>query len=315
MLAPGIHPDISFEAYLRDELCEQPTLSRSGIHAILNGTMADYAAGNPRLTQWPESLDADGTDATKLGSIVHAMVLGGDNGAAYIVGDPSEHGVVKSGENKGNPYTTWTGDAKLWKQSMEGQGLIVIDRETKARALQIAVILTTAIEERFGKRAWSERKVEQTILWERTLDDGSRIWCKARPDAILPDGTIIDPKTTELPLDDASLGKRIALDGLDIQHAHYQDGLSEASLITDRPFIFAFIRTVAPFTVRFVDLDKEGWPLNITRMRIDLAAQRFGAALKSGVFEDHPIDAHPEAPTWAVDAWEKQVGLTGEIET
>jgi hypothetical protein len=314
-IGPGIY-EISAAEYHADALRPEPTLSRSGIHAILTGTMADYAAANPRLTKWPESLGHDSTDSTDLGDIIHATVLGGNGGAKFIVGEPSDF-MTKKGE----PYSSWSGAAKEWKDQQRASGLIVVNHAVNAKAVRIGTLLTAAIEARFGKRAWAERKAEQTLIWERRLNDGSAIWCRARPDAILPDdGTIIDPKTTALGLSDAEIGKMIAVGGLDIQSEWYRDGAVETGdeFADERParppFIFAFIRSVPPFSIRFVDLEKEGWDLKLTRMRIDLAAHKFGGCLRTGEWPDHPIDAHPVQPSWHVNMCERQVGLDGEIE-
>lgn len=316
MIEAGIHDGIPSAEYHADRIRDVPTLSRSGIVTLLNGTPADYAALNPRLRnpEWP-ALD-DSTDAKELGTILHQMVLG--DFARFIVGDPSEHGFVKSGPNKGQPYTTWTGDAAEWKREQQVNGLIVIDRDTHDEALLIAAKLSDAIVERFGTSQWDRRRIEQTILWQRRLNDGSEIWCRARPDCILPDGTIIDLKTTALPIDDVSLGKRMAAEGADIQCAHYQDGafaLDDFVGAERPPFIFAYVRTVAPYSTCFVNLDElPDWNLGVTRMRIDKAAHVFGECVKAGAWPDRSIDAAPIAPSWWINACEAQVGLNGEIE-
>lgn len=322
MIDAGIYSDIPSAEYHADKFRDVPTLSRSGIVTLLSGTPADYAAQNPRLRnpEWP-ALD-DSTDAKDLGTILHQMVLG--DFARFIVGDPSEHGFVKSGPNKGQPYTTWTGDAAEWKREQQANGFIVIDRDTHDEALRIAAKLSDAIVARFGTSQWDRRRVEQTILWARRLNDGSEIWCKARPDCILPDGTIIDLKTTALPIDDVSLGKRMAAEGADIQCEWYRSGALEIELMNAAdihtpperpPFVFAYARTVAPFSTCFVNLDElPDWNLGVTRMRIDKAAHIFGECARTGVWPDRPLDASPVPPSWWISATEKQAGLDGEIE-
>lgn len=321
MVAPydqGIYDGIPAADYIQDRLRDEPTLSRSGIHTILNSTMADFAAGNPRLRNpdWPDP-EPDDTDANILGSVVHASVLGGNGGAKYIVGDPSEHVIPSS--KTGERYATWSGAAKSWKQAREAEGYKVINYATNAKAAHIAGHMTAALEERFGRSVWVGRKVEQTLIWRKTLDSHCQdahlchhlgecwIYMRARPDAILPGGTIVDIKTTALGLSDVELGKRIALDGLDIQCEVYREGalaveLGRATPPPVRPpFVFAWIKTLAPFTVRFVDLERCGWPLSTTRMAIDVAAHRFGACLKSGIWSDAPPEAEPVCPQWFIE--------------
>lgn len=316
-LTPGVYDAIPPEQYHRDELTPDPSLSRSGIVTLLNGTLADYAAQNPRLTQWPE-LMRESTDATDIGEVAHAMILG--TGASFIVKDPWDFVAPKT--NK--PYETWSGQAKEWRDQIRSEGYIQISRDTNAMAMQISAKLTGVLNERFGWYWEFERKNEQTVIWQRRLNDGSDIWCRARLDALLPDGTIIDVKTTALPLTDVALGREIALKGLDVQACWYQDGYMT---VTDkaernwetRPFIFAYVQSVPPYAVRLVNLDdpEVNWPLSMTRMNIDLAAHRFGAALKSGKWDGDSLDAKPICPPWWKEqqAWKLiQAGLLEETE-
>jgi len=320
MIGVGIHDGIPAETYHADP-CPEPSLSRSGIQTLLTETPAVFAANHPRLTEWHEwQAESNATDSTDLGEVVHAMVLG--VGASYVVRDPWDFIAPKTGK----PYETWSGLAKEWRDALRARGGLQIDRETHARALQIAAKLTEAIERRFGAEAWAARRCEQTMVWKRVLNghcsDASDcehcgkcwIWCRGRADAILPDGTIIDVKTTAFSLSsDAELGKRIALDDLDLQHCWYQDGYVAASAnatsrevirqIADTcrpPFIFAYVLTNPPFTVCFVDLDDPdlNWPLRTIRTRIDMAAHTFGACQALGTWPDRPIEAKPVYPPW-----------------
>lgn len=346
-LAVGIHDGIPFELYASDP-CEQPSLTRSGIHAILTGTMADFAAGHPRLSQWPELLKRDGTDATELGEIVHAMVLG--VGTEFVVADPGDF-LTKKGE----PGKTWaSAEAAEFKERCKAEGRLIIGREQNAMAMQISEKLTAALRERYGS-AWDKRRCEQTVVWKRILNDRCEnapdcdhhatcwIWCRARPDAILPDGTIVDAKTTSKAVSDSELGRAIASMGLDVQHCHYQDGLSvtwQTMDVADElalsrtwrpPFNFAYVQTVPPYAVRFVDLDAsktivghdahgdwvqdwvQDWPLDLTRQLIDIACERFALGLRTGEWPGEPLNASPRPPSWWIAMAEEKLGLNGEI--
>lgn len=313
-LTIGIHDAVPAESYHRDELTPEPALSRSGIVILANGaTLADFAAQSPRLRNpaWPNLRDS--TDASDLGEVAHALVLG--VGAQYVVADCSDFNAPSTGK----PYQTWSGDAKAWKEGQEASGMIVIGRERFAMAEMISAKLTAVLRERFGAE-WDQRKCEQTVICKRRLNDGSEIWCRIRIDALIP-SAIIDVKTTALSLADVALGKEMALKGLDFQHAFYQDvtsrAMGEGRDEVPLPFVFGYVQTVPPYAVRLVNLDDPdiAWPLSMTRMDIDAAAHRFGAALKSGTWDGDPVDAKPVAPEWwkSQKAWKlMQAGLLEE---
>lgn len=309
-IALGIHDAIPPELYHADALTEEITLSRSGIHTLLTGTPAQFAAKHPRLTQWPETLRNDSTDATDLGEIVHAMVLG--VGAPYIVRDC--HEFLKP---DGTPYTTWSGKAKEWRDQIRAEGFVQIGSDQYRMAAGIVDRLLTALRDRFP--TWDQGKSEQTILWPRKLNTGKVITCRARVDRLLPDGTIIDVKSTALGVSSAELGKSIGMGGLDIQHEFYREGVAKALGLSELPpFVFAYVRTVPPYEIRFVHLDgtdwllfgddgpevpRPRWPLRLTRQRIDRAAHIFGACLTSGTWPDALVDVAPEPPAWLGMQW------------
>lgn len=309
-LGVGIHDSVEAARYHADALCDQPTLSRSGIVTLLNGTPADYAAKSPRLRNpaWP-ALETDSTPSTEIGDCVHAKVLG--VGVKAIVGRLSDH-LIPTGKNKGEPYKTWSGLAKEWKDDQKARGFVVLDEDENRLVTYLSEKLTHEIVKRYGASEWAARKVEQTMIWDRRLDDGATIWCRARADALLPSFTL-DVKTSAFELSDRELGKQVATYGLDVQSVFYGDG----RLLTYRgkvPFEFAYIRTEAPYTVRFYSLAEAGWDLNVTRMRIDKAAHIFGECVRTGVWPDHPLIGKPTPPPWFVAVSEAQAGLDGEIE-
>ncbi len=235
----------------------------------------------------------ESTDATDLGEIVHAMVLG--TGSKFTVADCSDFTAPKTGK----PYETWSGAAKDWRDEQREKGMIVIGRDTNAMAMQISAKLTNALRERFGAAAWDTSAREQTVIAKRRLNDGTEIWCRIRIDALLR-AAIVDVKTTALSLSDIPLGKEMALKGLDVQACFYQDVFGAATNGLTHPFIFAYQQTVPPYATRLVNLDEPelNWPLSITRLEIDMAAHKFGAALKSGTWSGDPIDAKPVYPEW-----------------
>jgi hypothetical protein len=327
-LAVGIH-DISAAAYNADP-CEQPSLTRSGIHALLTGTPAEFMAQHPRLTRWPEKLKRTGTDATDLGEIVHALVLG--VGAAYVVADAGDFLT-----DKGLPAQTWGSSAgKAFREQCEAEGKVIIGRERYADALRIQERLVGALQSRYPD--YARGVSEQTMIWKRILNEHCHaapncdhhatcwIWCRARTDRVLPSGQMIDVKTREGSLSDDELGKCLTQHGLTIQHCWYQEGLHATwpndvkplprhEFAPRPPFEFAFAQTVPPYSVTFVNLDDPdiAWPIVPVRMLIDVACERFAHGLRTGEWGDVAIDAKPIAPSWWVSMLEAKAGIA-EIE-
>lgn len=284
--------DVSAERYHADDFALPPSLTRSGIVTLLGSTPAEFASQHPRLSTFREALKRTSTDATDLGEVIHALVLG--TGSKYVVADASDF-AAKNGE----PSKTWgAAEAAAFKRQCEAEGKIIIGRTRHAMAERLASRLLDACRTRFPD--WDEGRSEQTVTWARRLNDGSQIRCRARIDRLLP-SVIVDVKSTALSLSDEEVGKRIALDGLDVQHVWYRDGIAR-STGREMPFIFPFVRTVPPYTIRFVNLAAK-WPLGLTRERVDTAAHVFGECLASGVWPDEPIECQPEPPEWVANRW------------
>lgn len=297
-LAPGLYRDISSEAYHADTLTPEPSLSRSGIVTLLdpNCTPLDFATRHPRLSEWPGTAKP-ATKAMDFGLVVEAMVLG--CGSEFVAKDIAEF------RNKdGSPAKTWgNASASTWKDAQEAAGRIVIDIETHSRACFVADHLTAALARRFP--TWETGEAQVTLAWQRSLNDGSLIWCRARPDYYLPAaGHIIDLKVTSLGLSDSALGKTIALDGLDVQDCWYRSGLETVcpAIAGRSQFTFAFASSQPPYRMRFVDLP-EHWR-HQTNQRIDVAAHQFGRCLAANRWPDWPEEANVTPPGWIEAQWE-----------
>ena len=294
-LPVGIHDDIPPEVYHSDQLAAEPSLSRSGIVTLERLTPAHFKALHPKLTDYPEYARPS-TKAMDLGSVIHHVLLG--NGSKFLAKDCSDF------TNKdGSPAKTWgNAEATAWKRDMEASGRIVIDTETYAEAEAIAMSARRAIEARYGGGCFDAALCEQTLIWER----GTRyapILCRARPDIILPNIAILDPKSTAKSISDHELTRAIESNGADVQAVFYRQGLvATTGAEMDLPFVFVYVESVPPYATRFAEIDDD-WQMRVT-YRIEKACDTFARCLKTGEWPGWPSDSVTlAAPPYKMNAW------------
>lgn len=292
MIGTGIH-DLHQDAYFADP-CEQPSLTRSGIVTLEKATPAKFAAMHPRLTQWPEFAKPS-TRSQEIGQIVHRILLGA--GSEFVVKDCSEF------MNKnGTPAKTWgNAEASAWKEAEEAAGRIVIGRDLHREALNVAESLERVIGDRFGTDWYAAARFEQTLIWQRETAHGA-IWCRARPDVLLPFG-IIDAKvkvSAMRSLSDDDLARVIEANGGDIQAVWYPQGLQIAtgSLL---PFLFAFAEFEPSYDARLIEMDAE-WAARV-EYRIERACDTFAKCLYANEWPGWPKRSTVSAPPWKLSAW------------
>lgn len=294
--APGIY-SISAEEYHSDP-APKPSLSSSGIKRLLSGSPAEFAAHHPALTRWPELLLEPATRSQELGAIAHAVVLG--EGARYVVGDPSEHMT-----ERGKPSETWGSKAaSAWKAEQEAAGRIVINQKNSARAETAAQAMKDLIAAEYGD--WPLGESEQTIIWQAESSHGF-IWCRAMLDHLSKRHfLILDPKFTDLGIDDRSLQKKAASEMWHIQQAWYIEAVESlaADLYGRLTFRFPIAQLYPPYQARFVDLP-ESW-IHVARARIDRAADLFALCLKNGEWPGHEKTCSPQPPDWLTREFEEE---------
>lgn len=281
----GIH-DIDVEAYHRDELCPEVSLSSSGIRTLLNETPAHFAARNPRLTSWPDLVETPSREQD-LGSVIHSLLLG--KGAAFDVVD----------------FDDWRKkEAQMMRDASRASGKIPMLRKTYANALQVAEKAAEHLTYLF--HAWPIGQSERTMIWQRKTVHGP-IWCRALVDHMSEGAQLIDLKTTSRSIGDEDLKRKIAQDGGDIQAAWYTEGLATLfpELAGRVKFTFIFIEVEPPFLPRPITLS-ENW-LTRARFRIDRAADIFAKCLREDKWPGWPTELTTlSAPTYLETKWETE---------
>jgi len=288
--------DITPDEYHSDPVVE-PSLSSSGIKRLLSSSPASFASFHPKLTRWPDRL-RETTDAQDIGAIAHCVVLG--KGTRYVIGDPSDHLT-----EKGQKAQTWAAkSAAQWKADREADGLVVINRERSARAETAAQTMKDLIAREYGD--WPLGDSEQSVIWQGESRHGL-IWCRAMLDHLSKRHMLIlDPKFTDLAIDDRSIQRKAASEQWHIQQAWYTEGVEALAPETKGRWTFRFVicELNPPYQVRFVDLP-ESW-IHVARSRIDRAADTFALCLKNNEWPPLPYHCSPQPPDWLLRDFEEE---------
>lgn len=296
-LAAGVH-DLSAEEYHADP-CPEPSLSSSGIKRLLTGSPAEFAAHNPKLSQFPELIKRDGTKAQDLGTIVHSIVLG--KGAGFHALDPED---CPARTKKGAPYTSWRDDAKAWREEQEAKGVIIMSRPDGARVQTAAGAMVGMLRKEYGD--WPIGDSEVAILWQRETAHGP-IWCRALLDHVaLRHMTVLDPKSTDWPISDRIARKKVSTELWAIQSAWYMEAVESAhpEIVGRLRFRFPLVEINPPFQTRFVTMSEAR--ISIARQRIDRAADLFAKCLRDGVWPPYAQDYEPELESWELSEFEAE---------
>lgn len=317
-MKPGLYDSISSEQYHADQFGDAPTLSASVLKVLLNQSAEHARERNPRLAtveyDWPA------TDAQKVGSVAHAILLG--RGERYWIPNPSDY-LTKDGKPS---KTMGSAEAQAALADARANGLIDISEKRYGEALAVTAKMSEVIAADYPN--WKDGKSEVVLIFEYRLNDGSMILCRAMMDRLVercvcvedsvPHVHVFDQKNTGKQASDEWLDKTIALDGWDIQASFYLIGAEKSfrldppeSLRGDVRFTFVVGELFPPFAVRFVTLP-DSW-LNDARQDVDRGANLWGAALRSGVWPGRSKLYVAQRPAW-VEARRFMAALATETE-
>lgn len=284
-LGPGFHL-ISDEAYQADPAPE-PSLRASAIDDLLTLSPATYAARAPRLAPPPESEEEDSdrsTRAQRLGSLVHALILG--RGKRVQVVDAPDWRAKAAKEARA--------------AALEADLLPVLATEW-AQASRVAKAVQPQIVDEYGD-AW-EGESEVTMVWRRETALGP-IWCRAMVDRLCSDTRlIVDLKATEMEVDDLTLARKFASAGGAYQAAFHVSGVEalhphQAGRVR---FEFAVVELQPPHQLRIVELPPAY--LHMAGRRIERAAEIFAACQADGRWPPYPRRTQLQMPRWQEAQW------------
>lgn len=281
-IAPGIHTDVSAEAYHVDP-CDNPSLSSSILKLLLDQSPAHAHAAHPRLNPDQEE---KGETRFDFGSVAHKLVLGKGREVAVI--DALDYRKKDTKEQRD-------------KARAEGKIPILEADFAKAGAMSEAakrqIALIPPVAEAFGEDGLSEA----VVIWRE-----GNIWCRGMADRLFIKGdraTLVDYKSTDTSAHPAAIARHLFNMAYDLQAGFYRRGI-----VTLQPQIkhFTFIlltqEKTPPYALSAVTLDHAAWQLAEKRIRAGLGI--WARCLETGSWPAYPLAvATAELPPWIESQW------------
>ena len=219
----GLIPGIPIEEYHR--------------HSSVSKSQLDQFAKSPAHYLASLTTPRKETDAMKIGSLFHTMVL-----------EPEKSNFVVGPDVNKN-----TKEWKAFKADAEASGQTIIDHAT----LEMLNGMVASVRAHPAASALLSGPgiAEGSAFW---IDEQSGELCRCRPDKYRQDlGILVDLKTTE-DASPAGFARSIWKYGYHRQAAMYTDGVESAMGDTIKGFVFVCVEKSAPFAVSTYRLDMQG---------------------------------------------------------
>ena len=267
---------IPHDEYHRDP-CETPSLSSSVAKVLLRQSPAHAAMQHPKLNNNYVNAESSRFD---LGTIAHALLLEDDSSRLITI-----------------EADDWrTKAAKEARDAARAEGKIPILVKQAAHLLKMVGTARDFL--RSSEVGDMTFKPEQTLAWQE-----AGTWCRARPDWLSDDHTIIlDFKTCDDANPEAFI-RQIARMGYDTQAEFYSRGLE--AVTGKRPlFVFLAQEIESPYACSLVALSNSY--MAIAASKVARAIRTWSYCLKSGdwcAYSNKILYAEP--PSWAMAEHER----------
>ena len=286
-----IPPDVMKEEDYHADPCKHPSLSSTMANTLIEKTEIEAFNQSKRLN--PEVKDKK-SDPMDLGTMAHELILQKKQDTFVI----------------NEAFDAWRSDAaKSWKKTIEDQGKIALNANTKGKVVQVEAMRDALFEQLKDHKDYSGilQKGRGEVAGF-AFDDG--IWKRAKFDFIddykQPEhpevDILVDYKTTGLTFDKWEKGELWGDGGKYIQNPHYR---SVYEAITNRKckFIWVVQRTVEPFLVRIYEID-DGYVEEVT-LRYQQAVLKFKNCVANNIWRGEvPYTFHSYPPTWTLNKWD-----------
>jgi len=283
VIEPGIHT-MSAERYHADP-CEQPSLSASIAHLLVNQTPLHAWSAHPRLNPGFAREEKAQFD---LGTVAHSLILEGNDDKVRVLDFPD-----------------WRKkDAQEERDAARRKGMIPLLEKDWIRVQAMVAGVRLQLEARDDDPPlFSNGQAEQTLVWEER-----GVWCRARLDWLHDDFSAIDDlKTTGGSANPPEWSKKTLWSiGADVQVAFYLRGIQR--LTGRRPFFrYAVIEAQQPHALSVVSLDESA--LALGRSKVDHAIKTWRECLKTNHWPGYPQPVYfAESTSWEEARWMERHG-------
>lgn len=277
LMLPGIH-SYSMEDYQSDP-CPEPSLSKGTLHTLLTKTPQHAYLRHPRLGNQPH----EESSRLDYGTAAHSLLFEG--GANIVIVDADD----------------WrTKAAKESRDAARADGKIPILARQHEKASVMAGVARKYVRESILGNVLADGKAEQSVFWQEANpeDPLDTIWCRARPDFLSTDHSIIlDYKTTEV-TNPAAFCRAMPGLGYDLQEVFYKRGIESVTGV--RPdFYFLVQETEAPYPCYLVQCAPSMQEVAASRMKRGM--QLWWDCMHAQKWPGYASTVyHAEAPAWAV---------------
>lgn len=272
-LKPGIHPDLSMDAYIADP-CPEPSVSKGVIDTLVNRSPLHAHMEHPRLGGG----DDDDSNRADLGSAAHAMLSGDANKVGFIDADSYRTDAAK------------TARAECYKR-----GQIPMLAKFAPQLDTMQGIAHQAMEQ-FGPGDY-----EQTLIWQE-----GDTWLKSRPDFLTRDRrTYVDYKTAAN-ADPATWIKTVLTNSAyDIQAALGLRGLTEILGPAEREFVFLVQEITPPYACSAIGAGP--LTLELANKKVEAGLRIWKRCISEDRWPGYDERIHwAEPPSWAQFDWENR---------
>jgi PDDEXK-like uncharacterized protein DUF3799 len=275
---PGIY-QMSADTYHADP-CPIPSLSASIAHILCSQSPLHAWTAHPRLN--PNYIREEAT-RMDIGSIVHALVLEGENKACVLDFPDRRTNAYK----QAHAAAMAAGEIPVLRKDFEDiKGMVVSLRQhlDKHRKLQTALM---------------EGRPEVTLIWKE--DNG--VVCRARPDWLSDDHRRIeDYKTRSGTANPEVVSRTIFTEGWDIQAAFYIRGLKALDPRAEPMFRFVLQETYPPYAVSVVALGPDS--LMLADKKVLWAIDTWKRCLDANEWPSYPGEVcYATLPAWEEARW------------
>lgn len=271
----GIYGDISLVDYIADP-CPEPSLSATIANILITESPIHAFVKHPRLNKG--HLDS-GSNKMDIGTIVHGMVLEGDESRLVIV--------------EADDWRTKV--AKETRDEARRVGLVPVlagdmDMIREIAAAAKSAIANSELAEAFTPTAG---KPEQTLLWQE-----GECWFRSRPDWLTNDHRlIIDLKTTAGSAEPSQWIRTMLGNGNDLQAVLGLRGIKKLKPQSRCQFVFWVVEQNPPYASSFIGLSPQF--LEMSEHKLERAMRLWSDCTMTNCWSGYPSQVcWIEPPSW-----------------